>query len=82
MAKIDLNVKPKFVKLLDKNIKKKTFMILGYSIFLDMTAKVKSIKLKKMIIGLDQNLKLLLFERHFPKNEETIGREDICKAYI
>lgn len=57
-------------------------MILGYSIFLDMTAKVKSIKLKKMIIGLDQNLKLLLFERHFPKNEETIGREDICKAYI
>ena len=49
MAKIDLNVKPKFVKLLDKNIKKKKklFMILGYSIFLDMTAKVKSIKLKK-----------------------------------
>ena len=47
-----------------------------------MTAKVKFVKLKKMIIGLDQNLKLLLFEGHFYKNEEIIDREDICKAYI
>ena len=61
---IDLNVKPKTIKLLEENIREKLCDLgLGKNFF-DMTPKAQPIK--KLIDKLDlvKIFKILLFERH------------------